>query len=108
MSYFEFIHQAGDVISSLMVTCLFILIAYGWTLKSKAKPDPEFVVPIVLFVCFVHIFIVGIGRNSDDTHYKYSKYDGTPGFLMVLIKLGLWGWFVWALKRLYEKSKINL
>ena len=54
-------------------------------------------IPICLFVGFAHVFVVGLGRITDDAYYKFSSYDGVPGIIVILIKIGLWAWFCWVL-----------
>ena len=98
---FDFFFQALTVVSCLIITILFIIMASGWTLKYRDFPDADVYIPIALLIALLNLMIVGLGRITDDSYYKYSDYEGIPGYLVVAIRLGLWIWFLYLIKQLY-------
>lgn len=97
----DFFSQSLGVVASLIVTILFILIASGWTLKYREFPEADVFLPIGLLVVLMNLMIVGLGRITDDAHYKYSEIEGIPGYIVIVIRVVLWGWFVYLIRSLY-------
>lgn len=89
----DFFSQAFETISYLIITILFLLVASGWTIKYKELPDADVFVPVALLSVFMHLLIVGLGRVTDDTYYKFSDYEGVPGVLLIILRIGMWVWF---------------
>lgn len=98
----DFFSQAFASFSELIVTVVMILISAGWTLKFRDFRDPDmFILPIVLVV-LCQVILVCIGKVLDDAYYKFSSYETTPGWLLIGLRIGLWGWFLWNIKSLYQ------
>ena len=74
---------------------MFILIASGWTIKTKELPDPDILVPIGLLILTFHIIVVGLGRITDDSYYKYTDYEGWAGWVIIILRFCLFGWFLY-------------
>jgi len=100
----EFIGQAFGLLSQLTISCIFILISEGWTIDYSDFPNPDLYVPIMVIVGFLHIVISGFGKATDDAYYKFSLYEGLPGWGLVLLRLSLLGYFVYNMINL-SKSK---
>lgn len=100
ISVFDFFSQALEIVSTLIITIQFILMATGWTLKKKDFPDADIYIPIALMVILLNLMIVGLGRITDDSYYKFSDYEGIPGYMLILIRLALWGWFIYLIRDL--------
>lgn len=96
----DFMAQALEVISQLTLSVIFILVSSGWTLKYREFPDSDIYLPVSLLVVMLHVLIVGLGRITDDSYYKFSDLEGVPGFLLVAMRLGMWGWLLYCIKDL--------
>ncbi|CAG9326709.1 unnamed protein product [Blepharisma stoltei] len=103
ITVFDFFSQSLEIVSTLIITILFILMATGWTLKQKEFPDADVYIPVGLMVVLLNLVIVGLGRITDDSYYKFSDYEGIIGFLLILIRIGLWGWFIYLIRGLMTK-----
>jgi hypothetical protein len=97
----DFLSQASNLLSQLILISLLILIAEGWTIKFKQFPNPEMYMPVIAFIAFIHFLAIGLGRITDDSHYKFSDYEGFAGMSIVLMRMGLFGWFIYNVKHLY-------
>ena len=106
--FFDLLYQIFEVVSGIIVTTLFILIANGWTLKYRNFPDAEVYVPTALFVIAVSLAIVVIGRISEDSYDKYSEYQGISTFLLVVFRVASWGWFVFLAWDMERNSGVRL
>lgn len=95
----DFFSQALEIISTLIVTILFLLMSSGWSLKYKELPDADTWVPVGLLVMLLHLLIVGLGRITDDAYYKFSDYEGVPGVLIVVLRIGMWAWFIFSIRK---------
>ena len=105
---FDIMHQMLDGLSLTIISILFILIASGWTIKYKDPPDIDIYAPISLLVAILNVFIIGISRAFDDSHYKYTAYEGVPGFCFVLLRVLLWVWFIYLVKELQKGANENI
>lgn len=81
---------------------LLILMANGWTIKYKEFPDLDIFVPIAILVVMINMLIVGLGRITDDSYYKFSDLEGIPGILIIGMRLMAWCWFVYSIFSLYN------
>ena len=107
---FNFFYQILEVMSGLMVTIMFIIMASGWTLVYRDFPDADVYIPVSLLVVLLNLLVVGIGRVTDDAYYKFSDYEGIPGLLLIFMRLGMWGWFlylVWSLQSSLQGKKMS-
>jgi len=89
--------QALEMVSSLIVTIMFIVIAKGWILKHKELPRAEVIIPIALVVLVANIVIILYGTVTDDSHNKFSEYEGTAGIMLILLRVALWCWFLYLI-----------
>ena len=105
---FDLLHQAFEVVSGIIVTVLFILIANGWTLKYRNFPDADIYIPITMIVIAINLIIVGIGRVSDDSYDKYSEYQGVSVFFLVVFRVGAWAWFVFLVWDMDRNAGVKL
>ena len=67
--------------------------------------DLEVYIPLAVLVGIVHMIIIGLGKLTDDAHSKYHQYDGWVGIVMFLIRLGLYGYFLWGLSETFNKAR---
>mmetsp|Transcript_11477 Transcript_11477/g.1717 ORF Transcript_11477/g.1717 Transcript_11477/m.1717 type:complete len:97 (+) Transcript_11477:487-777(+) len=79
--------------------------SFGWTINYKELPDLELTIPLSVVVIMLNFVVVGLGRITEDSYYKFSDYEGAPGYILLVMRLGLWVWFAYNAYRLYENSK---
>jgi len=53
--------------------------SFGWTIEFKELPDMELTLPLSIVVIMLNFIIVGLGRITEDSYYKFSDYEGIPG-----------------------------
>ena len=107
-SVFDFFHQTAELGSHLLLTILFLLISLGWVLKFSEFPDLEIYLPVSFLVVVLQLLIAGLGRLADDSHSKYTDYEGISGILLLCMRIGLWIWFAFNMKSLYNSSQPTL
>lgn len=77
----------------------------GWTINYKELPDMELTLPLSIVVIMLNFIIVGLGRITEDSYYKFSDYEGIPGYILLIFRIGLWVWFAYNAYRLHENAK---
>lgn len=80
----------------LILTTLFIVISQGWTITTNVLPKRSLLFSIVgvtfLLECF-GLVMQGIYAESHDAYSSRAR-EGSVGLLLVLMQLGLYGWFL--------------
>lgn len=105
IAMFDYFHQTADLVSQLVVTILFLLISSGWVLRYSDFPDLDISLPVSFLVILLNLMIAGLGRLTDDSYSKFTDYEGFAGNLLLLLRLGMWAWFVFSVKNLYKGSQ---
>lgn len=105
---FDFIELALGILSQLTITCLLIIMADGWTIKYNDFPNADIYIPVVLIVAFLHLVLIGLGKVTDDSSYKFSEYEGIAGVALIILRLVMFTWFLLNAKHLFSLSKPNL
>lgn len=103
--YFDFVGQSLDLVSQLIVTLFLLLLISGWTDLAQALPTAQKSLPIALLLVLVEFITAGISRWSEEEYDKFSEFDGISGNLLVVIRLGLLGVFVYCAKQQYNASQ---
>jgi hypothetical protein len=106
--FIDIVSQALEVISTILVSVLFILIASGWTLKYKGFPEADIYIPISMLIIAINLIIIAIGKISDDAYDKFSDYEGFPGFFIILLRILSWVWFLFLEKELEKFAAVRL
>jgi len=80
----------------LVLTTLFIVISQGWTINTNALPKSGALFSIVgttfLFECF-GLLMQAVYAESHDAYSSRAR-EGSVGLILVLVQLGLYGWFL--------------
>mmetsp|Transcript_28309 Transcript_28309/g.13107 ORF Transcript_28309/g.13107 Transcript_28309/m.13107 type:complete len:144 (+) Transcript_28309:220-651(+) len=79
--------------------------AHGWTIRYRELPDVDTLIPIGMLVFMLHLVVVGLGRITDDSAYKYSDYEGIAGYVLIGMRLVLFVWFCVASYKTYTFLK---
>ncbi|CAK9115093.1 unnamed protein product [Durusdinium trenchii] len=101
----QLVAQACEVLSEILFmlaqviqTSLLILIALGYTLLQSKIGELDLMIPMCFMIGVIHIMLVGFGKIKDDASYKYHENEGVIGWILLVMRLGLYGWFLWAVQ----------
>ena len=77
------------IISQILLACLFLLLAFGWTItkKSVENDDLDLIIPIGCFLIIMHLIIGGLIFVDTHEHQKYHDYQGVQGILMCVFRI---------------------
>jgi len=102
---FNFANQALSITSQFLITCLLLLMAYGWSIKFLKFQDMDVFIPLGVLLGIIHILIVGIGRVIDDESYRYHDYENWAGLFVMAMRILLYGVWVYLFRETYKKTQ---
>lgn len=89
---------------------IFILISWGWTINYTELENFDIYIPLAVLLGIVHMMIVGLSKLTDDESHKYHQYGGIVGWIIVVLRLGMFVYFCFGirdtLKTAREKVKV--
>lgn len=94
---FTFFQQFSEITSQILISFVLIALAEGYGLKTKEFPSPESYIPLFLMIAMAHVVVIGLGLLADETRCKYSMYEGWEGEGLMLLRGGLFAWFMYNL-----------
>lgn len=94
----EVLSEILFMLSQVLQTSLLILIALGYTLLQSRIGELDLMIPMCFMVGVIHIMLVGFGKIKDDASYKYHENEGVVGWILLVIRLLLYVWFLWAVQ----------
>merc|ERR1719343_1986816 len=92
----EVLSEILFMISQVMQASLLILIGLGYTLLQSKIGELDLMIPMSFIVGVVHIMLVGFGKIKDDAAYKYHENEGAVGWILLVMRVLLYLWFLWA------------
>lgn len=96
------------MVSQALQTTLLIAIALGYTLLHSTMDEIALVKPIALGVSLLHAGLVYLGKIHGDTSCKYHENEGMVGCILLVIRLGLYAWFITAIQASQQKGGFRL
>lgn len=96
------------MMSQVVQTTLLITIALGYTLLHLSMDELSMVKPIIFVICVIHAALVAMGKLSSDHKFKYHENEGVVGWALLALRLGLYMWFVVAIKASQQKGGFRL
>lgn len=108
MQMLDTLSQVLLMMSQVVQTTLLISIALGYTLLHLSMDELSMVKPITIVVCVVHAALVAIGKLCGDSHSKHHENEGAVGLALLALRLGLYVWFVVAIKASQQKGGFRL
>jgi len=100
----------GDMSSfaaQVMMMFMCILVAKGWTITTNYLTDRVaiLIITCLYFIAHLSLFIWDyVGRDPASTLYFYASI---PGLLVILLRLGLTGWFLWSLSKTVQLETVT-
>jgi len=96
-----FLQGFGDLMnmaSEIVLMFLCILVAKGWAITTSYLNDKHIILIVnaVMVLGYLALFIWDrVGNNPATTLYFY---DSIPGIIVVVLRVGILGWFLWCLR----------
>uniref|UniRef100_A0A7S4VID5 GPR180/TMEM145 transmembrane domain-containing protein n=1 Tax=Alexandrium monilatum TaxID=311494 RepID=A0A7S4VID5_9DINO len=91
-------------LSQVTQTSLLILIALGYTLLQSCIGELDLMIPVCFMVGVIHVMLVGFGKLKDDSAYAFHENEGVLGWILLVLRLLLYVWFLWAVQSSASES----
>ena len=94
----NFLGQMGNYLAQYLICCLYIFIAYGWTIRVDDIDDFEFFLPVSILIGVFKIVMLAVGRvtlNDPDYHHRY---DGFVGYILGTFHFCLFLYFLYGVR----------
>mmetsp|Transcript_101155 Transcript_101155/g.325892 ORF Transcript_101155/g.325892 Transcript_101155/m.325892 type:complete len:445 (-) Transcript_101155:138-1472(-) len=104
----EVLSEILFMLSQVTQTSLLILIALGYTLLQSKIGELDLMIPMCFMVGVIHIMLVGFGKIKDDASYKYHENEGVVGWVLLVMRLLLYVWFLWAVQSSASEGGMKL
>mmetsp|Transcript_118667 Transcript_118667/g.369706 ORF Transcript_118667/g.369706 Transcript_118667/m.369706 type:complete len:436 (+) Transcript_118667:158-1465(+) len=104
----EVLSEIAFVISQIVQTCLFILIALGYTLVQNNLGDLDMVVPLYLAVGIIHVVLVLVTKVQDEASHRFHDNEGPTGWMLLVFRLALYFWFLWGVRSTGAEAGVRL
>jgi len=98
MKALEVFSEILFMVSQVTQTSLLILIALGYTLLQSQIGELDLMIPMCFMVGVIHIMLVGFGKIKDDASYKFHENEGVVGWILLVLRVLLYVWFLWAVQ----------
>lgn len=87
-----------ETISQALIISLIIMIAHGWTLTFDSLHEHEYFVKEIGLILGTHLVLAGLTMIDDGEAHKYHDFSGFQGLLLVLIRIGLFVFFLYKVQ----------
>jgi len=104
-AFFNFSNHVLSITSQFLITCLLLLIAYGWSINFLEFEDMDVFIPLGILLGIMHIVIIGVGKIIDNEHYKYHDYENWAGVVIIVVRLLLYVFWIYLFAQSYTAAK---
>lgn len=94
--------------SQVTQTTLLIAIAMGYTLLPSRNNCIGVVRSIAGVSFFVHAALVSFGKVQEETASKFHENEGAVGWVLLSVRLMLFGWFVFSIQASQQEGGLRL
>ena len=91
-----------EVMSQVSIVSLVLLIAFGWTITFKGLNEHEHYLILIGGTIIAHLIIAALTLIDNGKHHKYHDYEGFQGLLLIIIRLAIFGLFIYKVRELLK------
>lgn len=99
---FVYIATIMEIMSQVSIVSLVLLISFGWTITFKSLNEHEHYLFLIGGTFLAHLVIAALTLIDNGKHHKYHDYEGFQGLLLVIIRLCIFGVFIYKVKQLLD------
>lgn len=92
---------ASEMLSQCTMVWLLLSLSVGWTMGSNSNNPLKDTKQLssITAIALSHILLVLWEQTYDESHFTYHIHESLPGFLLVVLRLGLVGLLTYNLRR---------
>jgi hypothetical protein len=95
------------MMSEIAFSSLLMMIASGWTINYRELDidnNLDLYLPTGAVIVIIHLTLAAMTYIDVDAYHKYHDFAGIQGWVLMFLKLGLFGYYLWCI--LDNRSKI--
>lgn len=105
--FFDFTYLLFHSLSEVMITCLLIFVAYGWTITFVTEAEFDLYIPLISMLGLINLILTLLGKVNDGESDKYHMYDTIPSYLLVFFRVVAVLIMVIGIVKTYSENKSN-
>jgi len=94
-----------ETASQCFLSILLMLISWGWTINYLRFKRSLLLMQLLFTVLIIHLLLAGLTELGDNKHHNY---DGIQGVLLVLIRLGMFMYFLCGFIKTYKGCSVQI
>eukprot|EP00826_Nyctotherus_ovalis_P015709 TRINITY_DN14490_c0_g1_i1.p1 TRINITY_DN14490_c0_g1~~TRINITY_DN14490_c0_g1_i1.p1 ORF type:complete len:202 (-),score=4.90 TRINITY_DN14490_c0_g1_i1:27-632(-) len=98
----------AEIASQFFLSVLLVLISWGWTISYLKFHRPLLLIEMLFTLLVLHLLLGGLTELGNDEYDKYHNYDGIQGVLLTVLRLGMFGYFLYGATRMYRQCSIQI
>lgn len=91
----DYLSTIFSVLAQVCIISLILMLAYGWTITFNSLKEHDYFMIEIGGTVIAHIFLAALTIIDNGEHHKYHDFEGFQGLLLVLIRLGMFGFFLY-------------
>lgn len=99
--FFDIVSLICQMLSEITFSSLLMMIAYGWTINFQnldIDNNLDIYLPVGSVVIIVHLTLAAMTYIDIDAHHKYHDYSGVQGWVLILLKMGLFLYYLYLIR----------
>ena len=99
IAFFDIFGLICLMIAEIGVSILLMLFAYGWTLTFQNidwDNNLEVYLPVSSILIVIHLILAALTYIDVDAYHKYHDFSGVQGFVLLTLRLGLFGYYIYC------------
>ncbi|CAI2370950.1 unnamed protein product [Moneuplotes crassus] len=97
---FDYFQTIFSILAQITLISLMIMISQGWTLVFGDLAEKNYFKTELIINFGVHIFIGLLTVIDNGEAHKYHDFEGFQGLLLILLRLGIYGYFLYNVKEI--------
>mmetsp|Transcript_18151 Transcript_18151/g.20332 ORF Transcript_18151/g.20332 Transcript_18151/m.20332 type:complete len:221 (-) Transcript_18151:105-767(-) len=93
---FEVLSTICQVGSQFMIVTVLLLMAFGWKVTYYYLPEKDSIITFAVMSFIMHALIAGLTALDKDEHHKFHDYSGIQGLILVILRIILFGVFMFG------------
>ena len=97
--FFDIMSLISFMLAEITFSCLFIMIANGWKISFQdldIDDNLDIYIPGGILVLVANAVLAAVTYIDVDAYNKYHDYSGIQGWVLILLKLGIFGFYLWT------------
>ena len=82
-----------------------MLMAFGWKINYYYLPEKDSILTFAILSFIMHALVAGLTALDKNQYHKYHDFSGVQGLILVIIRLILYGIFIFGINLSWKDIK---